>query len=225
MGYLRSLSPRWEFALVLLIAFGYPTLVSFVSLAVPIAQWPISGGSLRALLVIVEPIVLLLLGWFLHIRGWTLPQLGLGRPRPSALLLGIGLCLVWYVVYRELWYGLWQLAPELMRAAPAAAPAITPGLSATAVVIVSLLNPIFEEVFVCGYIISVLAKPGRVWPAIHASVAVRLLYHLYQGPVGIIGIIPIGLLFAGYFARSRQLWPVLIAHALLDFIGLAAFIG
>jgi membrane protease YdiL (CAAX protease family) len=94
----------------------------------------------------------------------------------------------------------------------------------TTAVIISLLNPIFEEVFVCGYIVSALAKPGNVWPAIHASVAVRLLYHLYQGPAGIIGVIPLGLLFAGYFARSRQLWPLLIAHALFDLIGLVAYI-
>jgi membrane protease YdiL (CAAX protease family) len=223
MGYLRSLSPRAEFAAVLLIAFGYPILISLGRFSTLVPFRLISGSSLMGLMIF-EPLVLILLGWFLRSRGWTLARLGLGRPGWSAILIGIGLFLVSYIVYRELWFGLWYLTPTTLSAA-ATPPLVAPGLGLPLVVAISLLNPIFEEVFVCGYIVSAIARPGRHWPAIHASVAVRLLYHLYQGPAGIIAILPIGLIFAGYFARTRQLWPLLIAHALFDLASLVSYIG
>jgi membrane protease YdiL (CAAX protease family) len=44
---------------------------------------------------------------------------------------------------------------------------------------------------------------------------VRLLYHLYQGPIGVVTIVPMGLLFGYAYARSRQLWPLIFAHVLI----------
>ena len=50
---------------------------------------------------------------------------------------------------------------------------------------------------------------------------VRLLYHLYQGPVGVVTIVPMGLLYGFVYARTRQLWPLIFAHVLIDIIGLS----
>ena len=63
----------------------------------------------------------------------------------------------------------------------------------------------------------------KPWATICVSVALRLLYHLYQGPMGVLGIIPIGLLFAFWFAKMGRLWPVIVAHGLMDLIGLLAY--
>ncbi len=57
--------------------------------------------------------------------------------------------------------------------------------------------------------------------AIAVSLLVRLGFHTYQGPVGLLAIGLLGLLFSIFYLRTQRLWPVLIAHGVLDFIGLA----
>jgi len=61
--------------------------------------------------------------------------------------------------------------------------------------------------------------------AINVSTVVRMLYHLYQGPIGIITIVPMGLLYGYTYVRTRQLWPLIVAHVLVDIIGLSIAAG
>jgi len=56
--------------------------------------------------------------------------------------------------------------------------------------------------------------------ALWASVMLRVLVHAYQGPLAVVGILPLGLVFTCYFARSKRLWPVIVAHIIQDTIGL-----
>jgi len=51
----------------------------------------------------------------------------------------------------------------------------------------------------------------------------RLSYHLYQGAQGVVSIVPLGLVFTLWFARTGQLWPVIVAHAIFDFAALVPF--
>ena len=90
------------------------------------------------------------------------------------------------------------------------------------VFLVSIVNGIFEELFVAGYIITALTARRGMWMAINVSVVVRLLYHLYQGPIGVLTIVPMGLLYGYVYSRTRQLWPLIVAHVLIDIIGLSA---
>ena len=53
------------------------------------------------------------------------------------------------------------------------------------------------------------------------STGLRVLYHLYQGPLGVLTIVPMGLMFGYIYVRTRKLWPVIVAHVLMDVIGLA----
>jgi membrane protease YdiL (CAAX protease family) len=52
--------------------------------------------------------------------------------------------------------------------------------------------------------------------AITASALLRFLYHLYQGPVASLAILPLGLLFAAVFWKWRSLWPLIAAHTLAN---------
>ena len=61
--------------------------------------------------------------------------------------------------------------------------------------------------------------------AVNISAAIRLSYHLYQGVAGVLAVVPTGLLFGIWFVRTRQLWPLIVAHAVIDFVGLAAGVG
>ena len=49
-----------------------------------------------------------------------------------------------------------------------------------------------------------LAMPVvSVATAVNISAAIRLSYHLYQGVAGVLSVVPMGLLFAIWFARTR----------------------
>ena len=47
-------------------------------------------------------------------------------------------------------------------------------------------------------------------------------YHLYQGFGGFIGNAVMGLVFGYYWQRTGRLWPLVIAHSLIDIV---AFVG
>jgi membrane protease YdiL (CAAX protease family) len=214
-GRIRALRPRTEFAIVVSVAFGYLILGSVLALLFPSPHAPISEGGLRFLLV-YEPVILLLLGWFLSMRGWSLEQLGF-RPSARETLVGFGLAAVTYLAY----VAVWLVAVSISSGLPQAAEnndLVAPGLSLITIIAASILNPIFEEVFVCGYVISALTDSRGLSFGINVSVGLRLLYHLYQGAAGVLGIIPVGLVFAYWYARTGRLWPVIVAHALFDFV-------
>ena len=97
---------------------------------------------------------------------------------------------------------------------------VAPGIPLLTAASVVFVNPVFEEVFVAGYTMTVLKDTRGKSFAFNASVAIRLLYHLYQGVLGVITIIPFGLILAFWYMRTGKLWPLIVAHAVLDAVGL-----
>ena len=81
----------------------------------------------------------------------------------------------------------------------------------------------FEELFVCGYLISALKEKRGFAMAVNASAALRISYHLYQGTIGVLTIVPMGLIFAYWYARTGRLWPLIVAHATMNLIALMAY--
>jgi len=59
--------------------------------------------------------------------------------------------------------------------------------------------------------------------AMNVSIAVRLVYHLYQGPMAVIPIAIFGVVVTFAYVRFGRLWPVVVAHGLLDFVAFMAF--
>lgn len=223
---IRRLPPRVEFLVVICGAFGMPILSSIMSLGTGGDSRPAGGGALvfdnAALigLVTMEIVQSVFLVWFLHVRGWTLEKVGL---RISWRGTGLGwlLLLTTYVVAMaaqslgKLWL------PVQTHEAMAHYPTADRNLSMQLVFVASTVNGIFEELFVAGYIITALREVRGVWTAINVSTVVRLLYHLYQGPLGIVTIVPMGLIYGYAYARTRQLWPLIFSHMLIDIIGLS----
>jgi membrane protease YdiL (CAAX protease family) len=95
--------------------------------------------------------------------------------------------------------------------------------SLPAVLAVSIVNPVFEELIVVGFVIEALRKRFGLAVAVNTSIAIRMLYHLYQGPMAFIVFAAIGLVFTFWYVRTGRLWPLIVAHMVLDFIGLASF--
>ena len=86
----------------------------------------------------------------------------------------------------------------------------------------------FGEEFVGrGYMMTRIAQvlgEGRgAWIAALLLQGVPFAFgHLYQGPVGMVGIWFAALFYGLAFLWGRNLWPAIIAHALLDTFGFAA---
>ena len=222
---IRRLPAGVEFLVVVSWAFGLPIFTSIMSLGTGGASAP-TGGALvfdnAALLniLVFELIQSAFLIWFLRVRGWTLEKFGLsiswrGTGVGWLLLLGT------YVLAMGVEFLAHSALPFEMQAAAQRYPSADPQVSMQLVFLTSTVNGIFEELFVAGYIITVLAATRGMWTAINVSTVVRLLYHLYQGPIGVVTIVPMGLLYGYVYARTRQLWPLILAHVLIDIVGLS----
>jgi membrane protease YdiL (CAAX protease family) len=81
----------------------------------------------------------------------------------------------------------------------------------------SAQNGALEEVVVVGYLITRLRQLGLgSQQAIGASGLLRGSYHLYQGWGAFTGNLALGLFFGWLFTRWRRVWPLAIAHTLVD---------
>jgi membrane protease YdiL (CAAX protease family) len=162
------------------------------------------------------------LGVYLLWRSGFGPRdIGLGRPRwRPDVLGGVGLAaliglpgLALYQVARILGvnasvepaqlYDTWWRIPVLL--------------------LVAFANGWAEEVIVVGFLITRL-RQLRMSPlaAVIVSSLLRGLYHLYQGFGAGLGNLAMGLVFGYVYVRTGRLWPLIVAHALIDSV---AFVG
>ncbi|AKK04178.1 CPBP family intramembrane glutamic endopeptidase [Corynebacterium epidermidicanis] len=84
-------------------------------------------------------------------------------------------------------------------------------------------NAFGEEFIVVGWLQTRLEALGlSPWAVLACSAVLRGSYHLYQGISAGFGNIIMGLLFGFYFQRTRRVWPLVLAHFLIDAV---AFVG
>jgi membrane protease YdiL (CAAX protease family) len=227
---------RIEIAVVLAVTFGLSAYSAFVRLTEAVLLG-ISGRKVR-LNRDLSPIdlinlglnlasVLQLLAWgalglyLLWRSGFGPRSIGLGRFRwKPDLLGGLGLAaliglpgLGLYVVGRWLGIGVavvpaelndtWWRIPVLLG--------------------VAFANGWAEEIIVVAFLITRLRQlrvsPGK---ALVISALLRGAYHLYQGFGAGLGNLVMGLVFGYVWRRSGRLWPLIIAHGLIDAV---AFVG
>jgi membrane protease YdiL (CAAX protease family) len=167
----------------------------------------------------VEATAALLLLPFLRRRGWT-PAAVAGAPEPLDVPRGGLVCLGAYAAYYLVVVTLLVLAPSWGTALQKAR--FAGGVSVSVAVAVAILNPLFEEFLWLGYGISALAPRIGLRAACFMSVALRVAVHAYQGPLALVGIAPLGIVFTWYYARTGRLWPVIVAHTIADAAALGA---
>ena len=148
------------------------------------------------------------------------PRLGLDRRRPWSDL-GWGLGLAAAIGIPGL--GLYLAAREIGINTTVSAANLTEWWAGPVLVLAAFGNGLIEEVVVVGYLLTRLDQIGwRVGTAIAASALLRGTYHLYQGFGAFIGNAIMGLIFALFFLRTRRLWPLILAHTILDTV---AYLG
>mgnify|MGYP001759396996 FL=1 len=88
----------------------------------------------------------------------------------------------------------------------------------------SLANGFGEEIVVVMYLVTRLRQLGwKPWQFIAASAVLRGSYHLYQGISAGLGNIVMGVVFAWYFHKTGRIWPLIIAHFLIDAVAFIAY--
>jgi uncharacterized protein len=95
--------------------------------------------------------------------------------------------------------------------------------------LVAFANGWAEEIIVVGYLLTRLeqlgvgARAALVWSSV-----LRGCYHLYQGFGAGLGNVAMGLVFGYAWQRTGRLWPLVIAHGIIDtvaFVGYALLAG
>ncbi|MFH0411444.1 CPBP family intramembrane glutamic endopeptidase [Corynebacterium sp. L4756] len=98
-----------------------------------------------------------------------------------------------------------------------------PWVEAPTLLLWSGANAFGEEIVVVMYLMTRLRYLGWSLPAmIAASSILRGSYHLYQGVSAGFGNIIMGVVFCYFYHRTGRIWPLVIAHFLIDAV---AFLG
>jgi uncharacterized protein len=160
---------------------------------------------------------------WLVMRGWS-PRSVAGAPVPSDVAHGVAVCLLVMVSTWLVWVTLIAVNADAAHALANGAQ-FAGGASAAAIVLLSVLNPVFEEFLWLGYVVPSLTPKLGVLGACAVSVALRLSVHVYQGPSILVSILPGDIALTWYYARTRRLWPAVVAHVILDVVGLAGFLS
>ncbi|MCW2541077.1 MAG: family intrarane metalloprotease [Frankiales bacterium] len=96
-------------------------------------------------------------------------------------------------------------------------------------VLQAIQNGVLEEFVMIAFLLTRLRQRNwGVWPAILLSAVIRGSYHTYQGLGGFFGNLIMGGIFGWWFTRTRRIWPLVIAHSVIDivsFVGYAALHG
>lgn len=211
---LRRLSPRAELVLVNLICFGPFAAMSLMGvwkrettlLYDDRRLWTIIGielvcGTLAVLL--------------LRARGWKLSDFGLRISMPltiAGMLLFIGANITIAILF------------EAFRAMSGTDPSAltTPVAEATwfPFLLFILIDPLYEETFEVAYNVEATKIDGAAF-GITLSATIRLVCHLYQGPIAPLTILPLGIIFAAVYWKWRRVWPLAVAHGVAGWFAMA----
>lgn len=163
-------------------------------------------------LVVTELVLGLVAMYVLRGRGFDIASL---YPRPSVSGAGVGVLL--YVAAAGV--GWLCMLPFVEQQYQEPLQRLTSGaqIGVPVLVLLGIVNGSYEEIFLLGFLLRGLRGYGLA-TAIGISVLVRILYHLYQGPLGALSISAYGLVVSLYFVASSRLFPAVLAHALGDIV-------
>jgi membrane protease YdiL (CAAX protease family) len=197
-----------EFALIVALAFGL-AIAGSLSEALSYSGRPIRFDEAALVWTISYELVIgSIIAIILRSRGWRWSDFAI-HYSTGATILGVLLAIAVFTV--------WEAFGALIGKV-----SISLSADVASVAAVSIVNPCFEELLVLGYVVQALRKRFGLTTAVNVSLAIRLLYHLYEGPLAVIPIAIFGLVATVVYVRMGRLWPVIVMHAVLDFVGLTA---
>ncbi len=183
----------------------------------------------------IESGLLALLLFYLRWRGWrpadfkiridaigTLLAVPLALTAVFANLFVSLLTLILILAATLLYVQPHDLYAYLLATAPKA-PLHPPDLAWLAIFVGSIVNAYLEELVFMGYAFHQFAAKRNPLFALLVMVALRMLLHTYKGVVGVLGIGAFSLVYGLAYIKLRRLWPLILAHILIDIAAMAAF--
>lgn len=212
---LQRLSPSAELILVNLICFG-PFAVRSVIGAIEQKDTIVFDDRAALFLLAIELVCGTLAILLLRARGWTLEKLG-WRPTLRQTIGGMVLLMGSTIVIG----GIYEMVRASTNIDPGAVTASSTKLTWPVLIALTLINPIYDEVFAAAYNVTATQGNGAAF-AIAFSAVVRLVCHLEHGPIASVTILPMAIIFAAVYWRWRLVWPLVVAHGVMDFVGYVA---
>lgn len=80
----------------------------------------------------------------------------------------------------------------------------------------SVTAGITEEIIFRGVLLAAFALVMPLWAAVILSLIAFTVPHAYQGPAGLVRVVPTGAVLTAIVLLGGSLWPAIIAHALID---------
>lgn len=212
---------RVDLGLVLLISFSPPIFAATVAWLWPSSDPAAWSAPRYASGILREVTCLLLLVYVLSRQHRSLADIGL-KIRWSDPLIALGLAFA-ALFLGAIQRGIITQGTFILfgRQADMRHPDMLTGTSVILLLSYGIMAGIFEETLVRGYLMTELIALGKpVWVATVASIVLQTSYHVYYGLAGALSISSIFIVFAIYFAFSRRLFPVILAHALWDVVSI-----
>src|SRR5687768_3976799 len=202
---IQNLSPAAEFCLIICLAFG-PFMPGQFWNAIQGKHFEITTAGIVAY-SLAELLILIPVFWVAKARGLSFATFGC-RISWKGTAGGVLLFLVAYGVCIGVSVGAHMIHPE--------PPPYTVGhLAVLPIILISIVNPVWEELLETGYFIYSLERFG-MWPAVMASAVFRGLWHIHFGVNAALGVFAFGVVMGLAYWRWRQLWPLIVAHSLAD---------
>jgi membrane protease YdiL (CAAX protease family) len=207
----RNTVPLSEMLSMIVLCFGWFILVSILSVELNLVPEGFADTDFAFMIgfeIATGGVAL----WILRRRGHVLADL---LPKPSGLgvLLGVGIYLVATVASL---FVAQVLLPEMPNQ-PIEVMVEQAQVTLPMVVLLALVNGLYEELFLLGYIQRFMMGHGASF-ALGVSLLVRLLYHLYQGPSGAVFVLIFGGTLGYVYLRTGNLWAVVVAHIVADIV-------
>jgi uncharacterized protein len=206
----RTTTSAGEAIAVVLVCFGWFILGSLYAVSAGFKSGAFNENGM-ADLVLTELFLGTTAAYILRARGFDVASL---YPRPSLTGAATGV-LVAIAAGAAAWIATWPFShayseplQRLMRGTPIGLPML---------VVLGLVNGAYEEMLLLGFLLRGLRGFG-LSVALGIPLLVRVLYHLYQGPLGAISAGAVGLVLSLYYLSSGRLFPVVLAHALWDIV-------
>jgi hypothetical protein len=215
-SFISHLSATAEFWLITFLCFGVQAVWAVRAI---VRHWngtaprQVRIGNAGVLRVVILELVCLSAAlWIGNIRGWSLGTLGLqlswmgtaaGVGLFAAVLAGATLLGVVLKVFRL----------------EVAFSSILPGTSLPFVLLLAAVNPLYGEALQFGYLLHALQDFG-MWPAVLASAFFTSFLHAYLTLQSVTLVFLTRVAVGLAYWHWRQLWPLIVAHALLDLVAL-----
>jgi membrane protease YdiL (CAAX protease family) len=182
----------------------------------------------------LESAILGLFVLYLRWRGWTPPDLKI-KPGFVATLEGIPLAVAMFVANLTTVFALLLVVfltqtqyQTPMQFLAAHVPQLQPHsiqIGWIVLVVAVVFNAFFEEITCTSYMFNQFAAKRGPLFALLLTVLIRMGYHTYEGTVHMLGIGAVFLVAGAFYWWTRNIWPLIIAHALVDLVSMGVLKG